>query len=166
MTRILITALIGGILSGIFGHFLLPVLRAWKAGIKLRKIGPTWHNQKAGTPVMGGLMFIAAALVCLLVNIGFMKDYSVFYVYVMALSLGIIGMLDDFAKIRHDENLGLTALQKFLFQMAAAALSMRCIKTAASAPACTSPLWAAPSMFILWFMWCLPCSWWWAVSTP
>ena len=54
MTRILITALIGCVLSGVFGYFLLPVLRALKAGIKLRKIGPTWHNQKAGTPVMGG----------------------------------------------------------------------------------------------------------------
>lgn len=122
MTRILITALIGCILSGIFGYFLLPVLRALKAGIKLRKIGPTWHNQKAGTPVMGGLMFIAAALVCLLLNIGSMKDYSVFYVYLMALAFGAIGMVDDFAKIKHDENLGLTALQKLLFQMAAAAL--------------------------------------------
>ena len=122
MTRILITALIGGILSGIFGHFLLPVLRAWKAGIKLRKIGPTWHNQKAGTPVMGGLMFIAAALVCLLLNLGFMKDYSVLYVYVMALAFGAIGMVDDFAKIKHDENLGLSALQKLLLQMAVSAL--------------------------------------------
>ncbi len=122
MTRILITALIGGILSGAFGYFLVPMLRALKAGIKLRKIGPTWHNQKAGTPLMGGLMFIAAALVCLLVNIGSIKDYSVFYVYVMALSFGAIGMVDDFAKTKHDENIGLTALQKFLFQMAAAAL--------------------------------------------
>ena len=121
MTRILITALIGCILSGVFGYFLLPVLRALKAGIKLRKIGPTWHNQKAGTPVMGGLMFIAAALVCLLVNVGFLKDYTVLYVYVMALAFGAIGMVDDFAKIKHDENLGLTALQKLLLQMAVAA---------------------------------------------
>ena len=122
MKRLLITAILGCVLSGVFGYFLLPVLRALKAGIKLRKIGPTWHNQKAGTPVMGGLMFIAAALVCLLVNVGFLKDYTVLYVYVMALAFGAIGMVDDFAKIRHDENLGLTALQKFLFQMAAAAL--------------------------------------------
>ena len=122
MTRIYITALLGCILSGVFGYFLLPVLRALKAGIKLRKIGPTWHNQKAGTPVMGGLMFIAASLVCLLVNLGFMKDYSVLYVYVMALAFGAIGMVDDFAKIKHDQNLGLTAPQKLLLQLAAAAL--------------------------------------------
>ena len=122
MKRLLITAILGCVLSGVFGYFLLPVLRAMKAGIKLRKIGPTWHNQKAGTPVMGGLMFIAAALVCLLVNVGFLKDYTVFYVFVMALAFGAIGMVDDFAKIKHDENLGLTALQKLLLQMAVAAL--------------------------------------------
>lgn len=122
MTRILITAVISCILSGIFGHFLLPVLRALKAGIKLRKIGPTWHNQKVGTPVMGGLMFIGSVLVCLLLNLVSMENYAVFYVYVMALAFGAIGMVDDFAKIRHDENLGLSALQKILLQMAAAAL--------------------------------------------
>ena len=121
MKRLRITAILGCVLSGVFGYFLLPVLRALKAGIKLRKIGPTWHNQKAGTPVMGGLMFIAAALVCLLVNVGFLKDYTVLYVYVMALAFGAIGMVDDFAKIKHDENLGLTALQKLLLQMAVAA---------------------------------------------
>ena len=122
MKRLLITAILGCVLSGVFGYFLLPMLRALKAGIKLRKIGPTWHNQKAGTPVMGGLMFIAAALVCLLVNVGFLNDYTVFYVFVMALAFGAIGMVDDFAKIKHDENLGLTALQKLLLQMAVAAL--------------------------------------------
>lgn len=122
MTRILITAALSCVLSAIFGYFLLPVLRGLKAGMKLRSIGPTWHNIKAGTPVMGGLMFIASTLVCLLVNLGFMKDYSVFYVYALALSFGAIGMVDDFAKIRHNENLGLTALQKMLFQMAVSGL--------------------------------------------
>lgn len=122
MTRILITAVLSCILSGIFGYFLLPVLRAMKAGMKLRNIGPTWHNNKVGTPVMGGLMFIGAAFVALLVNIGGMQDYSVFYVFLMAALFGGIGMVDDFAKIKHKENLGLTALQKMLFQMAVSAL--------------------------------------------
>ena len=122
MTRVLLTAVIGCGLSGIFGHFLLPVLRALKAGQSIREVGPTWHNNKMGTPMMGGIMFIAAALVCLLGNIPFMKDASVFYVYLMALSFGVIGFLDDFAKIRHKANLGLTALQKMLLQMAVSAL--------------------------------------------
>ena len=122
MTRVLLTAVIGCALSGVFGHFLLPVLRALKAGQSIREVGPTWHNNKMGTPMMGGIMFIAAALVCLLGNIPFMEDGSVFYVYLMALSFGVIGFLDDFAKIRHKANLGLTALQKMLLQMAVSAL--------------------------------------------
>ncbi len=58
MTRILITAAAGCILTGGIGYLLLPVLRALKAGQSIREIGPTWHNSKAGTPMMGGLMFI------------------------------------------------------------------------------------------------------------
>ena len=69
MTRILVTALVGGVLSGVIGYFLIPVLRTIKAGQSIREVGPTWHNYKAGTPMMGGLMFIAAAIICLLCNI-------------------------------------------------------------------------------------------------
>ena len=58
MTRILITAAVGCALSGLLGYLLLPVLRALKAGPVRPGNWPTWHNNKAGTPLMGGLMFI------------------------------------------------------------------------------------------------------------
>lgn len=122
MTRILITAACACLLSGVFGYFLVPILRTLKAGQSIREVGPTWHNNKMGTPMMGGLMFIAAALVCLLVNLPSMKDYSVFFVMLLAMSFGFIGFLDDFAKIRHKQNLGLTAGQKMLLQLAVSAL--------------------------------------------
>ena len=57
MTRILVTSLAGAALSGIIGYFLIPVLRTIKAGQSIREVGPTWHNYKAGTPMMGGLMW-------------------------------------------------------------------------------------------------------------
>ena len=122
MTKILITALAGLILSGVLGYFLLPVLRALKAGQSIRELGPTWHNNKAGTPMMGGLMFIFAAIICLAVAAFSMEEYSVFYVLALGLCYGFIGFLDDFCKIRHKRNLGLTALQKAMLQMAVAAL--------------------------------------------
>ena len=122
MTRILITAVLGGILSGILGYLLLPVLRALKAGQSIREIGPTWHNLKAGTPMMGGLMFIFAAILCLLGNLPAMADYSVFMVLLIALSFGFIGFLDDFTKIKYKRNLGLTSLQKAMLQMALSAV--------------------------------------------
>ena len=122
MTRILITVLVGAALSGILGYLLIPVLRALKAGQSIREIGPSWHNKKAGTPMMGGLMFIFAAVLCLLGNLPAMTDYTVWYVLILSLSFGLIGFLDDFCKAKYKRNLGLTSLQKALLQMAVSAL--------------------------------------------
>ena len=122
MTRIIITALVAcGLTLGI-GYLLLPVLRALKAGQSIREVGPTWHNSKAGTPMMGGLMFIFAAVLCLLFSIPAMQDYSVFYVLALGFCFGLVGFLDDFFKAKFKRNLGLTSLQKALLQMAVSAL--------------------------------------------
>ena len=122
MTRILITAVISCALSGVLGQLLIPMLRALKAGQSIREVGPTWHNYKAGTPMMGGLMFIFAAIFVLLGNIMTMEDYSVFYVLILALCFGFIGFLDDFTKMKYKRNLGLTSAQKAMLQMAVSAL--------------------------------------------
>ena len=122
MTRILITAVVGFVLSGGIGYLLLPVLRALKAGQSIREIGPTWHNYKSGTPIMGGLMFISAALICLLCNIPFMTDYSVFFVLGISMFYGAVGFVDDFYKMKKKNNEGLTSKQKFLLQLAVSAL--------------------------------------------
>ena len=122
MTRILITALFGAALSGIIGYFLIPILRTIKAGQSIREVGPTWHNYKAGTPMMGGLMFIAAAIICLLCNIPFMKDYTVFYVLAISMCYGAIGFVDDFCKLKKKQNMGLNSMQKLLLQLAVSAL--------------------------------------------
>ena len=122
MLRILITAAASCILAGVIIHFLLPVLRALKAGQSVRDIGPTWHNNKAGTPLMGGLMFIFSSLLCLLGNLPWMTDYTPFYVFLLAFSFGIVGFLDDFCKVKYKRDLGLTAIQKAMLQMAVSAV--------------------------------------------
>ncbi len=124
MTRILITAAVGLVLSAGLGYLLLPVLRALKAGQSIREIGPTWHNSKAGTPMMGGLMFIFAAIICVVGNLiaGTITDYTVLYVLGLSLCFGLVGFLDDFLKIKHKQNLGLTSLQKFMLQLAVCAI--------------------------------------------
>ena len=122
MLRVIITALICGVATAGIGYLLLPVLRALKAGQSIREVGPTWHNSKAGTPMMGGIMFILGAIVCLLGSIPFMTEYSVFYVLVLGLCFGLVGFLDDFCKLKFKRNLGLTAIQKALLQMAVSAI--------------------------------------------
>lgn len=123
MVRILITAIVAFILSGILGYLLIPMLRALKAGQAVRlKFGPTWHNNKAGTPLMGGLMFIGAVLICLLGNLPTTTDYTAFFCFGLAFCFGIVGFLDDFCKVKYKRDLGLTAIQKSMLQMAVSAI--------------------------------------------
>lgn len=122
MIRVVITALVSAVLTGIIGHFLLPVLRALKAGQSIREIGPTWHNGKAGTPMMGGLMFILSAVLCLFISAFSMTEKTVFYVLALGLCYGLVGFLDDFFKLKFKRNLGLTAIQKAMLQLAVSAL--------------------------------------------
>ena len=122
MTRMLITVAAAAVLSGVIGYFLIPMLRAMKAGQSILQIGPTWHNVKSGTPMMGGLMFIFATVICLAVNAFTMGEYSALYVLALALCFGFIGFLDDFVKLKYKRNLGLTSAQKFMLQLAVSAI--------------------------------------------
>ena len=122
MLRVLLMAVVSCVLTGVIGWFLLPVLRALKAGQSIREVGPTWHNSKAGTPMMGGLMFIIGAVLVVLGNVFFMEDHSVLFVLALALCFGFVGFLDDFTKIKYKRNLGLTSIQKAMLQAAVSAL--------------------------------------------
>ena len=109
--------------AAILGQLLIPLLRRLKAGQSIREDGPTWHMSKQGTPTMGGVMFVAAIAVAILVAGGEelgRGNRNHWYVFAFALVFGIIGFIDDFQKLRHHANEGLTAPQKFLLQLAAA----------------------------------------------
>ena len=121
--QIAVVALCTFVLALVFGRLLIPALRALKAGQSIREIGPSWHNSEAGTPTMGGIMFIAAALLCV-VAAGWRSMLAGYrthlYVLAFALVFGLIGFIDDFVKVKFKRNLGLTALQKLVLQLAAA----------------------------------------------
>jgi len=122
MTRMIVTVLASYVLTLILGRVILPVLRAVKAGQSIRDVGPTWHNYKSGTPMMGGLFFIISTVICLLCNLPFMKDYSVFLTLSLALCFGGVGFADDLFKMKKKQNMGLTSAQKAMLQMAVSAL--------------------------------------------
>ena len=116
---LVITVLAAFALGLIFGKLAIPALHALKAGQSIREIGPKWHNTKAGTPTMGGVIFIGASLVCLATGWKELAKGQLDFVYVLLVSLafGLIGFADDYVKVRKKRNLGLTALQKFALQL-------------------------------------------------
>lgn len=123
--KLLLAAAVSFLLCAALGRILLPVLRRLKAGQSIKTDGPTWHMSKQGTPTMGGIMFIlATALTVLIFNWSALAvgEYASLFVLVFALVFGVIGFLDDYAKVKKKENTGLTAGQKFLLQLAAAIL--------------------------------------------
>ena len=104
---------------------ILPALRRLKAGQEIREVGPKWHSRKAGTPTMGGLMFIIGIAASIL-GVGWTEmlagNLTHIYLFLFSSVFGIIGFLDDYEKVKRHQNLGLTAMQKFLLQLAAAIL--------------------------------------------
>ena len=123
MVTIFITLAVSFLLTLAIGRFLIPELRKLKAGQEIREDGPTWHKSKAGTPTMGGIMFIIGAGAAVFI-LGWrqMLDgvFVHLYIYLFALVFGIIGFVDDYRKVRQHQNEGLTAKQKFVLQLAAA----------------------------------------------
>ena len=123
MTQALIALAASFVLTLVIGRFLIPELRKLKAGQEIREDGPTWHKSKAGTPTMGGIMFILGGGVTVFVlgwDAMLRGSFVHLYVYLFALIFGIIGFVDDYRKVRQHQNEGLTAKQKFVLQLAAA----------------------------------------------
>lgn len=80
------------------------------------------HKGKAGTPTMGGIIFlIVIPILTLIVTRGSNKlaliSLGIFVSY------GLIGFLDDFLKFKNSRNLGLRAYQKIILQFFVAVLS-------------------------------------------
>jgi phospho-N-acetylmuramoyl-pentapeptide-transferase len=119
----ILALVIGFAVTAAAGRVLIPMLISLKAGQSIKEIGPTWHMSKQGTPTMGGLMFIIGIGVAIIIAgwKGMMGgNFAHLYVYVFSLVFGVIGYIDDYQKVKYHHNTGLTALQKFLLQLAAA----------------------------------------------
>lgn len=122
MKLYLLSILISFALSFVFCLALIPILSRIKAGQNILSYVKE-HKKKNGTPTMGGLAFIAAAIIAAAIFIGHITPQTP-RTPILCLAVGlaymIIGVLDDYLKKRHKENLGLRPWQKLFFQTAVA----------------------------------------------
>ncbi len=121
--RLILALLLAFAVAVLLGMVYVPWLRKIKAGQEIKEIGPNWHMSKAGTPTMGGVIFIAAVTVAVF-TLGFpyirQGVLGALFVLVFSLFYGAIGFLDDYEKLKKKQNLGLSAKAKFLLQLAVA----------------------------------------------
>jgi phospho-N-acetylmuramoyl-pentapeptide-transferase len=113
----IISILSAFVLAIVIGPFLIPLLHRLKFGQNVRSDGPQSHLKKTGTPAMGGLIFLLAAVI---VSLAFSKDKDMLLVLTSTLLFGLIGFADDYIKIVKKRSLGLKAWQKIAAQLAVA----------------------------------------------
>lgn len=103
----------------------IPLLQRLKFGQSIREEGPESHFKKAGTPTMGGLIFLVSILVVTIVLglvFNFMTTQTSTLLLVF-LGFGVIGFLDDGLKVIFKRNLGLTSIQKLIGQIVIAIIA-------------------------------------------
>ena len=95
--QVVFPVLISFAISVILGPVIIPFLRKLKMGQTERVEGVQSHLKKAGTPTMGGVIFLIAAVVT---SLFYVKDYpAIIPVLFLTLGFGIIGFLDDYLKV-------------------------------------------------------------------
>ena len=110
-----LTALFMGM---VVGPAIISQLREFQIGQYIREEGPAAHQKKAGTPTMGGVLIVVAIIVPTLL----WADLTNLYIWIAVLStiaFSGIGFADDYLKIVHHRNLGLTGRAKLGLQISA-----------------------------------------------
>ena len=114
-------ALAAFFLSLVLCLLITPLLRRLKAGQYILGYVKE-HKDKSGTPTMGGLAFVCAAVAVSLIFCG-VNNSAVNLTLVITAGFCLIGFIDDFLKIYRKDNLGLKPYQKIVFQCAIAAIA-------------------------------------------
>jgi phospho-N-acetylmuramoyl-pentapeptide-transferase len=108
-----LTALFIGL---IVGPSVIRQLRDFQIGQYIREEGPAGHQKKAGTPTMGGVLITIAIVIPTLLWSDLTNKY-VWIAVISTLCFAAIGFADDYLKIVHHRNLGLTGRSKLAYQI-------------------------------------------------
>lgn len=116
--------------AALTGIALIPYLKKIHFGQTILDIGPAWHKDKQGTPIMGGFMFIIGSVSAAAIGYTFYRlTYNdvesaqalngmlkLVACMVFSLLFSAIGFADDYIKAIKKQNLGLKPMQKIVFQ--------------------------------------------------
>ena len=110
MARVLIAGLIAMVIAVAVGPYFIAWLKRQSIGQQIREEGPAGHVVKAGTPTMGGLLILVAALVpALIVSLYTVPGITII---LATLGCGLIGFADDYLSVRRRRSLGLSGRWK------------------------------------------------------
>ncbi|MFZ3130609.1 MAG: phospho-N-acetylmuramoyl-pentapeptide-transferase [Desulfosporosinus sp.] len=122
--RLVMAAGLALIITLVLGPFFIPVLRTLKFGQTVRDDGPQRHFKKAGTPTMGGIIFLVGIIISAMVTAEQPTSLEMATMVGITLGYGLIGFIDDFIKVVMHRSLGLRAYQKLIGQFGLAFILM------------------------------------------
>ncbi len=111
----LIAFLVAFLFAFFSGLLIIPVLKILRLGQSVRSDGPRSHLSKAGTPTMGGIIFILA-ITAAVVLVG-RGQVEVYLALAVTVAYGLVGFADDFIKVALRRSLGLKARYKLIAQI-------------------------------------------------
>ena len=118
--QVVIPVLISFAISVILGPIIIPFLRKLKMGQTERVEGVQSHLKKAGTPTMGGVIFLIATV---MTSLFYVRDYpKVIPVLFVTIGFGLVGFLDDYLKVVLHRSDGLMPMQKMALQIVITAI--------------------------------------------
>jgi phospho-N-acetylmuramoyl-pentapeptide-transferase len=109
-------ALISLLITVTFGKYLIGMLRKYQLGEEIRDLGLQGQMEKKGTPTMGGIIIIMAIVIPTLL-FAQLENIYIILMLVTAISMGSIGFLDDYLKLRKKNKDGLAGKFKIIGQV-------------------------------------------------
>ena len=103
----------------LLGPSLIRLIRRLNIGQNIRDEVPESHKGKAGTPTMGGVLILAAGIVAVLLFAD-LRNRQIQLGLLVAVSLGLLGFIDDYVKVRLRKPRGLSKTAKLVSQLALA----------------------------------------------
>jgi len=132
--RIILGVLTSLFISLLIGPYLIKRLNEYQIGQSVRDDGPESHLSKSGTPTMGGLLILVSIAVSTLcwADLG---NRFISVVLLVTLAFGVIGWVDDYRKVVHQDPKGLPARYKYLWQSIAGLGAALFLYQSAASPA-------------------------------
>ncbi|MEO0081812.1 MAG: phospho-N-acetylmuramoyl-pentapeptide-transferase [candidate division WOR-3 bacterium] len=109
------------VLTLLLGPLLIRLVRRLQIGQNVREEVPERHRQKAGTPTMGGVLMLVAGLAGILLFADLGNRFVQLGILVLVW-LGLLGLWDDFVKVRLGRPRGINKMTKLVAQFLLASL--------------------------------------------
>ncbi len=104
----------------VLGPWFIRKLRQLSLGERINELTPEGHQQKSGTPTMGGVLIILSILVAGLCWIDLTNVYAWLTIFIMV-TFGLLGFVDDYLKTVKGKMKGISPKLRLLVEFAAAA---------------------------------------------